>query len=630
MQLETRGLRACLMAALAALALHACGQILNTEGIEIVRVPEDAGSGGGGGSTGLAPCDLGEFRCQGAALQLCEDPGTFRTVRVCSSERLCCASPELCAGQPGCLAPACSEGERRCRGDVLEACNELQTGFVEIDRCPSALHCNASLGRCTDQPCNSAAREFQCSGSSLEECLPDRDQWTLAESCVTNGLCSAIAPAGCAQQGCRIGGTGSLPSPYQCVSGNLMRCNDDQTDWEFVETCLNTANCNALIEPLMGDPRAAAMTTDQLSKLGCSPPDCAPGRYRCVGNQLFLCGVNRTGYLELSAVCESARQCDANLGRCLDQPCIEGQRQCSGDEYQECTAGGWRLLELCASGAPCDPQNGCQPAVCQPNEYRCDGVELLRCNVERTGWIPVKTCDSAALCDVDAKRCDTPACLPGARRCGAFGQLEGCRGDLAGWELLLDCAVRAGVPRGPNASSLCDPSGDGQCLPTQTCNNAALRCNGAELEQCRDNAWRPYARCETAAQCNLSREQPCLEPVCQPGSFRCVGPGNPPVPAAPETPRQGLALEVCNPAGTGFDAVRQCATLEVCDDAHGQCDICDAARPITCAGNNLRVCTADGQENTLYKACAQGCVETVTGGVSRTTCLEDLDNTTSN
>jgi hypothetical protein len=626
MRVEARGLRACLLAGLTGLALHACGQILNADGIEVVLLPEDAGS-----AAVPLPCEPGEFRCQAAALQLCEEPGNFRTVRVCTSQALCCASPELCAGQPGCLAPTCSEGELRCRGEVLEACNGEQTSFVEIDRCPSALHCNASLGRCTDEPCNSVARQYQCSGPNLEECLPGRSEWTLAESCVTSGLCSSAEPAGCAQQDCRIGGTASLPSPYQCVSGNLMRCNDEQTGWEFVETCLNTANCNALIEALVGDPQAPAMTTEQLASLGCTPPGCAPGRHRCVGNQLFLCGVNRTGYIEPVATCETARHCDANLGRCSAEPCIVGQRQCSGDEYQECAAvGGWQLLERCDDGAPCDPQTGCQAARCQPNEYRCDGAALMRCNVERTGWIPVEACESAALCNVDAKRCEEPACLAGARRCSPFGQLERCREARNGWELLADCATRAALPRGPGASALCDPSGEGQCLPSPSCSNGGLRCNDAELQLCRDNIWRPYARCETAAQCTLSREQPCQLPVCEPGSYRCVAPGAPPVAAPPEAPHLGLALEVCNDTGTGFDAVRQCSALELCDDVFGQCDICDATRPITCGGNNLRVCTADGQESTLYKTCVEGCVETTSDGMSRTTCREDLGTPTGN
>jgi hypothetical protein len=629
MRLEPRAVCACLLAGLFGLALHACGELLNTDGIEIVRVPD--GTDGGPDVPEPVPCEAGEFRCQGAALQLCEESGGgFRTARVCSSAALCCASPELCAGQPGCLAPACSEGELRCRGEVLEACNPEQTGFVEVDRCPSALHCNASLGRCTDAACDSVAREYQCSGPNLEECLPGRSTWTLAEQCLTQGLCSSAAPAGCSQQDCRIGGTANLASPYQCVSGNLMRCNDEQTGWEFVETCLNPANCNALIGELEGDPQAATMTTRELANLGCKAPGCAPGRYRCMGNALSLCNVNRTGYLEPIATCESARHCDANLGRCSVEPCIEGQRQCSGDEYQECTPGGWRLVALCDSGAPCDPQTGCQPALCEPNQYRCDGVELERCNVERTGWIPVEACDAPALCNVDAKRCDAPACLPGARRCTAVGQLERCRDNQSGWELVLDCAARASLPRGPGAGALCDPSGEGQCLPSASCTNAALRCNDAELELCRDNIWRPYARCETRAQCNLSREQPCLAPVCEPGSFRCVTPGAPPVAAEPDAPRLGLALEVCNTTGTGFDAVRQCTARELCDDTHGQCDICDAARPITCSGSNLRVCTADGQESTLYKTCAEGCVETVSGGTSRTTCREDLSGTTSN
>lgn len=593
-----------------------CGELLNVDGIEIV-------SGGSGGAPPAPPprCQPGELSCVGAALQLCDDAeGAFRTVRVCSTAELCCADPARCAA-PGCLAPACAAGDLRCDGAALEECNAGQTGFVEIDRCQSALHCNASLGRCSDAPCDAVAREQQCSGPELQECLPGRDDWVLRESCETHALCGEGGQAGatCAEPDCRIGGAASSPSPYQCVGGDLLRCNDAQTAWEHVETCLNTANCNALLDALAGDPYAPDMSLAELSRLGCSEPGCAPGRHQCDGARLMLCNANRTGYLDLITVCDSARHCDASAGRCTAQPCSVGQRQCSGDRYEVCTEAGWELAQRCEPGAPCDAQTGCAEPQCRPNEYRCDGAELERCNVDRTGWIPVQACASPALCNVAARRCDVPVCVAGQARCTAEGALQRCRPGRDGWNVETECA--AGLSAGAAASATCDPSGGGRCVGLGACAAGSLRCNDAALERCSEGRWRPHARCATPAQCDASAGE-CQPLLCEPHSYRCVDPEDPTIVAEGAAPAPGFTLQVCNPAGTAFDTLRACSPFELCDARHGQCDLCDPAFPLVCASDALLVCTADGQERTLYKVCAEGCRDP--DATSRATCLEDL------
>lgn len=605
-------------ASLAAAVLGACAQILNADGVEIVTEP----TGGAGGGGPAPSCQPGSFRCAGPALQLCEAGDFFRTVRVCSSAELCCDSPERCEGrQPSCQAPACNEGEFRCSREVLERCNAGQTGFEELDRCASPLACNASQGRCNDAVCDATLRERQCNGPNLEECTPGRDEWSPVETCRSNALCNTDPALGCEAPACRIESPSSPPNPYICMSGNLMRCNDALTGWEFVETCLNTANCNALIDTLVGDPYAPDIPAEQLERLGCTPPGCAPGRYRCDGADLMLCGANRTGYIELVGRCETARHCDATRGRCAEAPCTPGERQCNGDEHRVCTEAGWQVLATCPSGAACDPQTGCLATLCRPNEYRCDGAELERCNVERNGWIPVRTCAAPALCNVAAKRCDSPVCAAGTARCTRSGALEQCKADGSGWDLVADCGAAVGVPPGPAAAALCDPSGGGRCQTTAFCSEGALRCNAAELERCRGNIWRPYAHCATSAQCDASAGQ-CQAAACDPGSFRCVNPADPSTPVADDASRLGLLLQVCNDSGTGFESASACGPLELCDAEHGQCDICDPTLPSVCAGNDLLVCTADGQELTLYKACTQGCIAAGDGS-SRTTCRED-------
>jgi hypothetical protein len=160
-------------------------------------------------------------------------------------------------------------------------------------------------------------------------------------------------------------------------------------------------------------------------------------------------------------------------------------------------------------------------------------------------------------------------------------------------------------------------------LPSPSCSAGLFRCNGAELELCRDNAWHAYNHCTTAALCDAVNGT-CAAAICEPGQFRCVTPGTPPVAAEEGTSRLGLDLEVCNDSGTAFEAFSDCAALEVCDEVHGQCDICDPSLPLLCSGTRLQVCTADGQELTPLKVCTMGCNTVQVNGTSRTTCLEDL------
>ncbi len=608
-------------AAGATLGVGACEQILNVDGVVIIGLGPDGGPS-------LSVCKRDQFHCEGVALQLCDvETGAFRTVRVCSTAELCCDDPNECGDQPGCRAPSCAPGDFRCSGAALELCNAGQTGWTQVDLCPSPSQCNASLGHCADEPCGALGREYQCNNASLQQCAPGLGAWTLSEECSTHALCSANSNAfGCGQTGCRIGTT-LVPNPFQCMDGDLMRCNDAQTGFEYVETCLNTANCNALIEELVGTPYTQYLTPAELEKLGCNPPSCTPGRFRCDGASLRRCNANRTGYIDLAATCQSPRHCDASAGICQPVPCTVNTTQCSGNEFQVCTPAGWQVNDRCSSGAQCDTRLGCQPAACEPNGYRCNGADLVRCNVDRTGWIPVRACATEGLCNVAAKRCDPPLCLPGQRRC--FGaRLEQCNPSRDGWQLIADCAAATpGVEGSPSA--LCDPSVDGGCQAVPGCPTGALRCNGQSLERCRDNAWRPYRRCTTAALCDASGAGSCQPPVCQPGTHRCIiSEVNPVLPEAGAS-RAGLTLQACNAGGTGYELVRACTPDQLCDATHGQCDLCDPTQPYLCSGNELLVCTADGQERTLDKLCADACVApgTSDGGprpLTRATCREDL------
>jgi hypothetical protein len=608
------------------LLVLACAQVLDVDGIVIT---------GGGPPPPPSPprppptaCTSGELHCEGAALQICrDDKSGFRTARVCSSAELCCADPSVCPNAVGCQAPACTPGDFKCDDRLLSVCNEALTGWTPLSTCASAAQCNSRIGRCEDQPC--APADVQCSAGTRLEC--GAAGWTARDTCTTRALCStdATGPA-CKQTGCldERGPNGSgVPSPFRCFNGDLLRCNDDQTEFEFVETCLNLLHCNALRE-VVGDLQATNLPLAELEQLGCTAPACTPGRFRCDGSMLMRCNQNRTDYQAVQD-CGSPGRCSASTGSCTPQACTPGSTQCSGKEFQTCTADrSWQTTDTCAGPVQCDAVAGCRRAVCNLTDYSCSGTTLERCNGDGTDWIGIHTCETEALCNAAAKRCDAPLCREGELRCSIDGKLQRCAPGRNAWQTQRDCRELAQLP--PTAppeqvSGTCDLGGEGRCNSPPSCPNGSLRCNGQYLERCQDNAWRPRQWCATSSLCDASGTGSCREPTCKPGEYRCVTPGATPVVAQPSEPTRGLTLQVCDAAGAGFVSVRDCAADSFCDARHGQCDLCEALFPL-CFGSSLYRCSADGQERELEKACASNCIVQPGGddGRGRPACQEDV------
>jgi hypothetical protein len=603
----------------------ACAQVLDVDGIVILeRAPAPP----------LPPpptvCALGELHCEGPALQICrQDQSGFRTARVCSSAELCCDDASLCPNALGCQPPACTRGDFKCEDRLLSVCNEGLTDWIPLSTCASDAQCNSKLGRCDEQPCSPG--DMQCSAGTQLVC--GAAGWgSSATPCATAALCSADATGpSCQPTGCmdERGVNGSVPSPFRCFNGDLQRCNDDQTEFEFVETCLNLLHCNDL-RNVVGDPRAASLALSDLEQLGCTPPACTPGKFRCDGSLLKRCNQYRTDYQQVQD-CGSPGRCSASTGSCTQEDCTPGSIQCSGKDFQVCASDRkWQTTQTCEGTDQCDPSSRCRPAVCNVTDYRCTGAALERCNVDGTDWIAIHTCETEDLCNAAAKRCDAPLCLEGQRRCSPEGKLERCAAGRNVWQTQQDCRQMAQLP--PTAtpeqlSGTCDLSGQGRCTSPPSCASGSLRCNGQYLERCQDNAWRPREWCATSALCDASGTGSCRPPACKPGEYRCVTPGASPVVAQPNDPTRGLTLQVCDAAGDGFVGVRDCSADNFCDARHGQCDLCDALQPL-CFGSSLYRCSADGQERELEKACADGCVVQLTGddGKGRPACQEDLSS----
>ena len=556
----------------------------------------------GTGATGSADtpsardtCNVGEVRCKGAELQLCDpaaDP-PWLTTKTCPSATKCDAQAGLCH--------VCDPGQSRCTGWQLETCNEEGSDYEASDQCTSSVYCSAQQGRCltclagearcdgaTLRVCNAArdgwvttqcessdlcnARsqacrpcapgELQCSGTTLQLCTADYVYEPIAD-CATSELCDATVQAhpstssegwtgGCEPPRCD-------PGTYQCADNDgrqLLGCPPSQIGWEVVDTCDTAALCDA----------EAGMC-----QVGCGP-GVSPGSYRCEGAELQLCSLDGT-HFETVKTCATAHQCNATRQDCL--PCVEGEFQCSGATLLTCTADStWATERECASAALCDAQEGrCDPG-CVEGTYSCEGNVLRRCGADHETWETVDYCVTDALCDAEAGHCNPPGCPEGGAVDCAGNVLRTCPSSLVAWEELQVC------PEG----WLCDAENE---LCTDVCPSPPFQCQLGVPFECRTAedgtlSWQATGPpCTTSALCQASEWGAwCLQPVCEEGEYQCTN-GDPQV------------LQTC---ATGRDRWSDVAVCEgtVCDDEGRQCDLC-VANDYSCSGAELTRCGPSGQ-----------------------------------
>jgi hypothetical protein len=100
------------------------------------------------------------------------------------------AAPFVPAMPPSALTrmgkKGCFVGMHRCTGEKLEACDD-ERGFVPVNTCMSAAHCNAALQQCLVDPC--ILGEKQCNGRWLEQC--NANGWRQIEDCKQAAACNA-------------------------------------------------------------------------------------------------------------------------------------------------------------------------------------------------------------------------------------------------------------------------------------------------------------------------------------------------------------------------------------------------------------------------------------------------------
>lgn len=117
----------------------------------------------------------------------------------------------------------------------------------------------------------------------------------------------------------------------------------------------------------------------------------------------------------------------------------------------------------------------------------------------------------------------------------------------------------------------------------------------------------PKERCGAPELCNRERAE-CM--ACAPNSFHCAG----------------ELLQVCDPLGTGWMDVEDCAARDSrCDEGTGKCELCratDSKCEIVEDKPSLLYCQANSDGVRVWNAttCAYACVESDSGGAYCQTC----------
>ncbi|HET8935291.1 MAG TPA: hypothetical protein VFN67_17705 [Polyangiales bacterium] len=297
-------------------------------------------------------------------------------------------------------------------------------------------------------------------------------------------------------------------------------------------------------------------------------PCTTQGMLRCMGagGQREICD---KGVFRAADACLADEVCDEQ-GECVKVAAIcqgsAGKSVCDGQGgLVSCNANGSvRAQESCMSQRHC--QVGLSTGVCPkciPDEYRCTGVNLERCEADGQSFETAMVCDSAALCKAESGACTDAACASGAYKC-SNNVLTRCNSDQTAFEMVKSC------PAG-----LCDAmSGDClECSPgSRSCEkdtDTALICDGTGKNLARNACVAPRSHCVGAGQCvQCAVDVPCAQStqVCRTSSCNL---------------RTGSCEDTRVAAGTGCSVSGQSG---VCDSA-GACVECLMEGDGRCAGS---------------------------------------------
>lgn len=211
-------------------------------------------------------------------------------------------------------------------------------------------------------------------------------------------------------------------------------------------------------------------------------------------------------------------------------------------------------------------------AVCAPDERRCVGKSLRRCN-SFGQWDEPSPC--AFVCDPQAAQC-TGVCTPESAHCSSK-TIETCSA-LGQW-----------IP-GQTCPNICTA---GEC--TGSCSPGAQNCSDAIRQTCNlQGAWDDVEICPNI--CKLDNGVAQCSGVCRPGTFKCLN---------------NRTLQTCGADGT-WGSTAACTYACVGNSCGGSC----VPGTKTCDGSVLRSCLDSGALD-AGKECDFVCQGTACTGVCR-------------
>jgi len=484
-------------------------------------------------------------------------------------------------GSGGAGSDECTPDQRRCNGDVPEAC--------DADGNWERTQAGCAFG-CTDGVCNLCEEETTaCEGGDAKVCVAGQWQYTLCDqlceegACVEvceeeksqcNGLfnvetctdgvyvdtkeCPGVCSAGECVGDCR-------PDSKRCKAGssNLPEVCSASGEWGAGATCEGASPIclnGACVACEQGDKRCSPEGRPQLctefgswedqQPCGSELPacvagecrDCAPSSRRCSAGNPQLCDAN--GSWDDQPACAGATPvCVAATGIC--GTCTEGDVQC-GDEKtpQKCQGGKWVDQAACSAVRPVCLGGVC--AECAPNDRECVGTRPRICS-NNGSWVAQESCMAP-----------TPQCVPATGECGCpegnvrcldSNTPQQCSAN-GSWVDQTDCA---------GDTPICKL---GKCH----CTEGARECTSSTgARVCQNGAWVAEECSGTTPVCAAGK---CA--VCSPGSSRCVG----------------LRVDTCSAEGAwvASETCSQFCTSGRCTNPGGQAGIvgCNPVTGETC------------------------------------------------
>ncbi len=340
------------------------------------------------------------------------------------------------------IDPTCTNGDKRCTGEVAEICTNSQ--WTENEDC-AATGETCLNGVCSSSGCNSG--EMQCSGTWVQNCVGS--QWVNEENCSLSG--EVCLNGVCVSSGCTSGES---------------RCNGN-----VIQTCVNSVWVNGV---------NCALTGETCLNGVCSSSGCNSGDTQCSGTWVQNC---------VGSQWVNDENCAATGETCVAGACQAGDQECPVNQLCEDVTGSGYFACLEDSQFPAGSQTGCdEENTCQqPNSFCINDDQggtacLAHCGTCSTG----QTCDDlneGALGRMEGGiPANAPNCDPGDYSCPAGNYNCWSFGDPPDLYCIENCTMD-----GPCTSGNVDCNGDviitcvnGSWVPGENCANSSQTCfNGA-------------------------------------------------------------------------------------------------------------------------------------------------------